>query len=108
MLSSQGDSQRYDEFIAALTAKLNEAGVPAMPAWPDAIDWLIEKARANWCGLCGGYGAWNPVTHQAVPCMACGRESEGLVLSAVEIDEGQQLGPTVQRMGLRVIDGGKG
>lgn len=34
----------YCEFIDGLTAKLNEAGVPAMPSWPEAIDWLAERA----------------------------------------------------------------
>lgn len=100
-MSSQSDKD-YREFIEGLTAKLQAAGVPAMPSWPDAIDWLIEKARREWCGLCGGYGAYNPVTKRAVPCMACGRESDGMVLTAVEVvsDDRPQVG------GLRLIEGG--
>jgi hypothetical protein len=36
-------NRRYDDFIEGLTAKLNAAGVPAMPSWSDAIDYLIRE-----------------------------------------------------------------
>jgi hypothetical protein len=95
---------RYAAFIEGLTSKLSAAGVPAMPSWPDAIDWLIERARREWCGLCGGYGAWNPVSKEAVPCMACGRKSEGMVLIACDVIEVGDDPP--QTGGLRLIEGG--
>lgn len=42
---AQAAHAKYERFIEELTAKLNAAGVPAMPSWPDAIDWLIERAQ---------------------------------------------------------------
>lgn len=102
--STQSDS-RYQEFIEALTAKLQAAGVPAMPSWPDAIDWLIEKARREWCGLCGGYGAINEFTNEPVPCMACGKKSDGMVL--VVVSPYERAEPGEQKAGLRVLKGGR-
>jgi hypothetical protein len=37
----------YDAFIEGLTAKLNAAGVPAMPSWPDAIRLAEAAAEAR-------------------------------------------------------------
>lgn len=57
------------------------------------------------CSLCGGYGAINEVTRKPVPCMACGRESAGMVLVAVDVFD--QAEPGQQRGGLRVLEGGR-
>lgn len=96
----------YREFLDALTARLNAAGVPAMPSWPDAIDWLIEKANREWCGLCGGYGAFNRARSEPVPCIACGRKAEYAVLMPLDVlmpNEPSFSAP--QRHGLRLIEG---
>lgn len=65
---------------------------------------IIEPADP--CGLCGGYGGFNPGKREAVPCMACGKASDGLVLVAVD----DVVRPTIARegqwRGLRLIEGG--
>jgi hypothetical protein len=71
---------------------------------------LLARVKADQvsdppCGLCGGYGALNEVTREPVPCLACGKESTGMVLTAV--DPFDQAEPGEQRGGLRVVDGGR-
>lgn len=34
--------ESHVEFVEALTTKLSSLGVPAMPSWPEAIDYLAE------------------------------------------------------------------
>jgi hypothetical protein len=38
---------KYREFVDGLTEALNDAGVPAMPSWPDAIEYLVDMARGK-------------------------------------------------------------
>lgn len=55
------------------------------------------------CGLCGGYGAANGKTREPVPCIACGKKSEGMVL--VALDPPTDLPPLSQHLGLYLVDG---
>lgn len=66
---------------------------------------IEEALDAEVCGLCGGYGAANGKTREPVPCIACGKRSEGLVLTALDPPDDDLL--REQRFGLRLIDGGK-
>jgi hypothetical protein len=63
--------EEHHAFVEALTQALNAHGVPAMPSWPEAIDWLAANGgRSEGCaedreeGYHGGYaedplgGAW--------------------------------------------------
>lgn len=60
---------------------------------------------ATICGLCGGYGAANEKTHEPVPCLACGKRSEGMVLMALDPPR-DELPPDGQHLGLRLVEGG--
>ena len=64
-----------------------------------------EDANVTPCGLCGGYGAYNDIRREPVPCMACGKESDGLVLIPVEMLHEPRISPS-QRGGLRLVEGG--
>lgn len=69
----------------------------------DAFDAITEAQEGGaFCGLCGGYGAANGVTHEPVECMACGRKAEGMILTALHL-EPEERGQVV---GLRLIEGG--
>lgn len=67
---------------------------------------LDEALDAELCGLCGGYGAANEKTHEPVPCIACGKHSEGMVLMALDPPR-DELPPNSQHLGLHLIDGGE-
>lgn len=59
------------------------------------------------CGLCGGYGAANEKTREPVPCLACGKKSEGIVLTALDSPSAEDIGGgDPQHLGLRLVYGG--
>jgi hypothetical protein len=61
------------------------------------------RERGTICGLCGGYGAANGETHEPVPCIACGKKSEGQILIA--LDTPDDLPPLSQHLGLYLVQG---
>jgi len=74
-------------------------------AFVDAIcdDPMVTiRAGATICGLCGGYGAARWKTHEPVPCIACGKKSEGVILLALDLP-GDVPPPEGQRLGLYLV-----
>jgi hypothetical protein len=61
------------------------------------------RERGTICGLCGGYGAANEKTHKPVPCLACGKRSEGMVLMALDPPR-DELPPKSQHLGLYLVE----
>jgi N6-adenosine-specific RNA methylase IME4 len=58
--------------------------------------------RVKACAFCGGYGAANEETHEPVPCLACGKKSEGMVLMALN-PSGDGLPSNSQHLGLHLV-----